>query len=71
MRIPELFTTEELMARFKVTRRWVEMRVAEGELHPIKFGRLNRFTEADITSYLARRNPGLISLDDDEMVEEL
>ncbi len=63
MHIPELFTTEDLCARLHVTRRWVEKRVALGDLRPIKLGRLNRFTEAEIVRYLQEHN-GSVAEDD-------
>ncbi len=69
MHIPELLSPEDLMARLKVTRRWIEKRVALGELHPIKLGRLNRFTEADVAEYLARNNGGQAVADDDSWLE--
>jgi excisionase family DNA binding protein len=59
------------MALLKVNNRWIDRRVTEGDLHPIKVGGLRRFPEDDLFAYLARKNPDYVGLDDDEIVEEL
>jgi hypothetical protein len=59
------------MALLKVNGRWIDRRVDEGDLRPLKVGGLRRFLEDDLFAYLARNNPNHVGLDDDEMVEEL
>jgi excisionase family DNA binding protein len=71
LRSLKLLTPKELMELLKVNKRWIDRRVAEGDLHPIKVGNLRRFTEEDVFAYLANKNPDLSGLGDDELVEEL
>lgn len=71
MRSLKLYTPDEVMALLKVNGRWIDRRVDEGDLRPLKVGGLRRFLEDDLFAYLARNNPNYVGLDDDEMVEEL
>lgn len=68
MHIPELLTTDDVAAMLKLDKRGVWRLVGRGELRPIKIGRKNRFTEADVWDFLARHNPGLVN--DDGFIEE-
>lgn len=70
MRFPTLLTPEELMKLLKVNNRWIDRRVTEGDLHPIKVGNLRRFAEDDVFAYLARNNPNHAGIGDEEMVED-
>jgi excisionase family DNA binding protein len=51
-----LLTTKEVAQWLRISVRSVENLVHDGELHPIKARRLNRFTIAEVKAFIARWN---------------
>lgn len=69
MNIPKLYSTREVAEQLSLTERAIWRLTGSGELHPIKIGNKNRYTEADLMDFLARHNPGLVDADE-ELVED-
>lgn len=52
MRLPDLYTPEEVAARLKVSRRAVYQWLATGKLRGMKAGQGWRITEADLIAFM-------------------
>jgi excisionase family DNA binding protein len=53
-----LLTVRAVSTRLGVSVRSVWRRVSEGDLHPVRVGRLARFSESDLAEYMRRNQMG-------------
>jgi excisionase family DNA binding protein len=53
-----LVDVKAVAARLAVSVRSVWRRVSEGDLHPVRVGRLARFSESDLAEYMRRNQMG-------------
>lgn len=49
-----IVTPEWIYETYHVNGRWLERRIEDGDLRPLKCGRLNRFYEDEVVAYVER-----------------